>query len=359
MSFVEQEDVMQTFERVTKKTLALFRGVEFKADFPRMTYAQAMEEYGVDKPDTRFELRLKNVTDIVKNSTFKVFAEAISLGGIVNCIVIKKVGDSVSRKDLDEWGEYVKSLGAKGLAWAKKKLGSGVDGWQSPIAKFFDDATITAIEAHTGFSDEGDLILFGAGPWENTKATLGALRNLLGQKLNLIDKDKLNFLWVYDFPLLAKDSDSGKLVACHHPFTHPLPEDIHMLDTQPLKVRACAYDLVLNGNEVAGGSVRIHDSELQNKQFKLLGLTEQDTRSKFGFLLDALRFGAPPHAGMAYGLDRLVMVLTGATSIRDVIAFPKTQRAQCLLTQAPSEVDEKQLRELHIRLRSVEPAIKA
>ena len=350
MAFVEQEDVINTFERVVAKTLIDLSGRSINQPFPRMTYAQAMEEYGSDKPDTRFELKLKNLSHIVKDCGFKVFTEAVNTGGIVNAIVLKGGAEKFSRKDLDELTEFVRHYGSKGLAWAKKKEGTGKDSWQSPIAKFFDDNVLNEIEQNSGFNEVGDLILFGAGPHDLTKQSLGALRNQLGKKLNLIDDNLLNFLWVTEFPLLEKDAQSGRYVACHHPFTRPLEEDIHLLDTEPQKVRAAAHDLVLNGHEIAGGSVRIHESALQSKVFETIGLSEDEAKNKFGFLLDALQFGAPPHGGIAFGLDRFIMILTNSDSIRDVIAFPKTNKATDLMTNAPSEVTMEELRDLHIRV---------
>jgi aspartyl-tRNA synthetase len=353
MSFVEQQQILATMERVILGAVAEFKDdpsqVQKLGPIERRTFAEVMEDYGVDKPDLRFGLKLQNLTDVVQGTAFKVFAEAISTGGIVNAIVVPGVGESFSRKDIDELGEVAKNLGMKGLAWAKKKAGAGVDSWQSSIAKFLDAATIDAINKRLGAND-GDLILFGAGAYDQTKASLGALRNHLGARLELYDPTVLKFLWVLDFPLLEKDADSNRWIARHHPFTSPLPEDLPLLDKDPGKVRAAAYDLVLNGYEVAGGSIRIHDPEFQMQQFARLGLTEEDARAKFGFLLEALTFGAPPHGGMAFGLDRLVMCLVGTDAIRDVIPFPKTQKATCLMTDSPAKVPAESLRDLHIRV---------
>ena len=249
--------------------------------------------------------------------------------------------------------ELVKTYGAKGLAWAKVKAGSGVESWQSPVAKFLSDDTVNAIKERLG-AEENDLILFGAGDYDSTKASLSALRLYLGKRLELFDKKQFNFLWVVDFPLMEKDEESGRYVACHHPFTSPKEEDLHMLDNEPHKCRANAYDLVLNGNEVAGGSIRIHDQALQSRVFKAIGLTSEEAEEKFGFLLGALKFGAPPHGGMAFGLDRLAMLITGAETIKDVIAFPKTNKAACLMTQSPNVVTEKELGDLHIQLAKAE-----
>jgi aspartyl-tRNA synthetase len=308
-----------------------------------------MEDYGVDKPDMRFGLKLKNLTDLVGATEFKVFKDAVTSGGIVNCVVVPDCAEKFSRKDLDELGEVAKAHGGKGLAWIKKTTGSGVAGWNGPIAKFFDDKTCTAVEERAGI-ESGDLVLFGAGDYDSTKAMLGAVRNFLGAKLKLYNPKDLCFLWVTEFPLLERDTESNRWLARHHPFTSPRPEDIHLLKTDPGKVRASAYDLVLNGYEVAGGSVRIHDPEVQKQLFETIGLTEEEAQSKFGFLLEALRFGAPPHGGMAFGVDRMVMCLTGADAIRDVIAFPKTQKGTCLMTGAPSQVAQPQLKDLHVKI---------
>ena len=352
MSFVDQEKILNTFEEIVT---GVFKKVTKVAlpEFPRMTFQDAMENYGNDKPDTRFELKLQNLSEVVKGCGFKVFDGPLESGGIVNALCVKNAADSFSRKDIDAMTDLVKKYGAKGLAWAKVKSGSGVESWQSPVAKFLSDDTIDAIKTKLQ-AQENDLILFGAGDYDSTKASLSALRLYLGKRLELFDKNQFNFLWVVDFPLMEKDEESGRYVACHHPFTSPKAEDLHMLDSEPHKCRANAYDLVLNGNEVAGGSIRIHDQELQSRVFKAIGLTEDEAQEKFGFLLEALKFGAPPHGGMAFGLDRLAMLITGAETIKDVIAFPKTNKAACLMTQSPNEVTDKELKDLHIRLEKSE-----
>lgn len=353
MSFVDEEAILATFESVIRQAVTEFRdGNEIPA-FPRMNYDDAMEHYGVDKPDTRFEMKLQDISEIAAASGFKVFAEATSTGGIVNAIVVKGQAEAFSRKDIDELTDFVRQYGAKGLAWAKKGPGTGVAGWQSPVAKFLSDETVNAIDRKLGLQP-GDLVLFGAGAYDMTKASLGALRNHLGARLKLYDPAQLNFLWVQGFPLLEKDADSNRWIAKHHPFTSPRPEDIGFLSTDPGRVKASAYDLVLNGNEVAGGSIRIHDPEVQKKVFSTVGLTDEEAQAKFGFLLDALKFGAPPHGGIAFGLDRLTMILTGCDAIRDVIVFPKTQKGTCLMTGAPGEVSLDQLRDLHIRVHRLE-----
>jgi aspartyl-tRNA synthetase len=352
MSFVDKEGLMQTFERVISRVFRELTDGDIPATFPRMSYAEAMENYGNDKPDTRFELKLQNLSDVVAGTEFKVFQSALSQGGIVNAIKVAGRAEQFSRKDLDELTELVKQHGAKGLAWAKVKEGQGVASWQSPIAKFLGDELIDQINQHLS-AGANDLILFGAGDYKSTKASLAALRLELGRRLQLIPEHKYNFLWVTDFPLFERDPESGRLFSCHHPFTSPLTEDIPKLTSDPENVRAAAYDLVLNGHEVAGGSIRIHDQKLQSQVFEVLGLTPEDAQQKFGFLLEALRYGAPPHGGIAFGIARLIMILTGAESLRDVIPFPKTNKAACLMTEAPSEVEAEQLRDLHVRVQKL------
>jgi aspartyl-tRNA synthetase len=351
MSFVDEELITKTLEDVTRTAVTNFYDgkIDLAKPFPRHTYAQVMDDYGVDKPDMRFDLKLKNITDLVGKSEFKVFSDATASGGIVNCLVVPGAAEKFSRKDIDELGEVAKSHGGKGLAWIKKASGSGLASWSGPIAKFFKESDCMAIEERAGIKS-GDLILFGAGSYDSTKSMLGAVRNFLGAKLSLFNPKELYFLWVTEFPLLERDEENNRWLARHHPFTSPRPEDFHLMKTDPGKVRASAYDLVLNGYEVAGGSVRIHDPDIQKQLFTLIGLSEEEAHAKFGFLLDALRFGAPPHAGMAFGLDRMVMCLTGAAAIRDVIAFPKTLKGTCLLTGAPTIATLPQLKDLHIKV---------
>jgi aspartyl-tRNA synthetase len=311
-----------------------------------LSYVEAMDRFGVDNPDLRFDLELITITELVAKSQFKVFADVAAGGGLVKALNAKGCA-SFSRKELDDLTDFVKIYGAKGLAWVKVTE----EGWQSPIAKFFTADELAALNDKLG-AEVGDLLLFMADKPSIANEALGRLRGHLGQKLGLADKKDYKFVWITDFPLFEYDEGEKRHVAVHHPFTAPLEEDIPLLDSEPGKVRAQAYDLVLNGSEVGGGSIRIHDQAVQSRMFEMLGIDNEEAREKFGFLLDALSFGAPPHGGIAFGLDRLMMILTGADSIRDVIAFPKTQKATCLLSEAPNEVSEKQLQELGIRLRS-------
>ncbi len=345
LSFVDRDDVMSVMEGMIAKVFKSAINVDLTRPVPRITYAEAIDRYGVDNPDLRFEMELVNITDIVKNSGFKVFADVAAKGGLVKALNAKGCA-TFSRKELDDLTSFVAIYGAKGLAWVKVQEDGS---WQSPIAKFFTTEELAAIDAALD-AQPGDLLLFGADKPTIANEALGRLRGHLGNKLGLTDPNKYKFVWVTDFPLLEWDEEAQRHVAVHHPFTAPLDEDITLLDTEPGKARAKAYDLVLNGSEIGGGSIRIHNQAVQSRMFDLLGIGEEEARQKFGFLLDALEFGAPPHGGIAFGLDRVMMILTGAGSIRDVIAFPKTQKATCLMSEAPGVVDEKQLRELGIRL---------
>ncbi len=344
LSFCDQEDIFKIIEGMM---VAVFRGalgVELNPPFPRLIYQDAISCYGVDKPDVRFGLELREVSDLVKESRFKIFTEALEKEGVVKAINAKGCA-SFSRKEVDDLADWVTSQGGGGLAWVKVTS----EGWNSPIAKFFNEAESSALSERMK-AEEGDLLLFMAGSEKIVNETLGGLRILLGKKLKLVGDDQYNFVWITDFPLLEYDPDARRWVAVHHPFTSPRDEDIPLLDQEPGKVRAQAYDLVLNGSEIGGGSIRIHQREIQTKMFEKLGISPEERMNKFGFLLEALEYGAPPHGGIALGMDRLIMILCGADSIRDTIAFPKTQKAFCTLTEAPSEVDEDQLRELFIKL---------
>jgi len=345
LSFVDRDDVMSIMEGMIANIFKSAINADVTLPIPHMTYAEAVDRYGVDNPDLRFDMELVNLTDLVKGCGFKVFASVVDDGGLVKAINAKGCA-TFSRKELDGLTDFVAIYGAKGMAWVKiQEDGS----WQSPIAKFFTEQQLADIGSAL-HAEPGDLLLFGADKPAVTNEALGRLRGHLGNKLGLTDPDSYKFLWVTDFPLLEWDGEQRRHLAVHHPFTAPLDEDIPLLDTDPGKARAKAYDLVLNGSEIGGGSIRIHDQAVQSRMFKLLGIGEEEARQKFGFLLDALEFGAPPHGGIAFGLDRVMMILTGAGSIRDVIAFPKTQKATCLMSEAPGTVDEKQLRELGIRL---------
>ncbi len=345
MSFVDSDDVMSVMENMIARIFKESIGIEVDTPMARMTYSEAMDRFGVDNPDLRFDLELVNLSDIAAGCGFKVFKDAVANGGLVKGINAKECA-RFSRKDLDNLTDFVKIYGAKGLAWVKITA----DGWQSPIAKFFTPGELEQINQAMD-AEVGDLLMFVADSATITNEALGRLRGHLGDILGFTDKNTFKFVWITDFPLLEWDEEAKRHTAVHHPFTAPRDEDIPLLDSDPGKVRAKAYDLVLNGSEIGGGSIRIHDQSVQSKMFSMLGIGTEEAREKFGFLLDALEYGAPPHGGLAFGLDRLVMILTGSDSIRDVIAFPKTQKATCLLSGAPGKVAEKQLQELSIRLR--------
>lgn len=346
MSFVEQEDVIQLGEQMLKSVMKDVKGIAIEEAFPRMTYAEAMERYGSDKPDTRFGMELIDVSELGQMMDFKVFKGAVENGGQVKAIVVEDGAHKYTRKDIDGLTEFVNIYGAKGLAWVKVVE----DGLNGPIARFFDEMHVDKLQSLTQ-AKAGDLVLFVADSKEVVAQSLGALRVKLAKELNLLDPNQFNFLWVTDWPLLEYDEELHRYVAAHHPFTSPKPEDLDRLERAPETVQAQAYDIVLNGFELGGGSIRIHDGEIQSKMFKALGFSEESAQEQFGFLLDAFKFGAPPHGGIALGLDRLVMLLTGASNLRDTIAFPKTASATDLLTDAPSEVSEKQLDELSLRIK--------
>ncbi|NEF77274.1 aspartate--tRNA ligase [Staphylococcus aureus] len=346
MSFVDQEDVMQMGEEMLKKVVKEVKGVEINGAFPRMTYKEAMRRYGSDKPDTRFEMELIDVSQLGRDMDFKVFKDTVENDGEIKAIVAKGAAEQYTRKDMDALTEFVNIYGAKGLAWVKVVE----DGLTGPIGRFFETENVETLLTLTG-AEAGDLVMFVADKPNVVAQSLGALRVKLAKELGLIDETKLNFLWVTDWPLLEYDEDAKRYVAAHHPFTSPKEADIAMLGTAPEEAEANAYDIVLNGYELGGGSIRIHDGELQEKMFEVLGFTKEQAQEQFGFLLDAFKYGAPPHGGIALGLDRLVMLLTNRTNLRDTIAFPKTASATCLLTNAPGEVSDKQLEELSLRIR--------
>ncbi|HDE7469773.1 TPA: aspartate--tRNA ligase [Staphylococcus aureus] len=346
MSFVDQEDVMQMGEEMLKKVVKEVKGVEINGAFPRMTYKEAMRRYGSDKPDTRFEMELIDVSQLGRDMDFKVFKDTVENDGEIKAIVAKGAAEQYTRKDMDALTEFVNIYGAKGLAWVKVVE----DGLTGPIGRFFETENVETLLTLTG-AEAGDLVMFVADKPNVVAQSLGALRVKLAKELGLIDETKLNFLWVTDWPLLEYDEDAKRYVAAHHPFTSPKEADIAKLGTAPEEAEANAYDIVLNGYELGGGSIRIHDGELQEKMFEVLGFTKEQAQEQFGFLLDAFKYGAPPHGGIAIGLDRLVMLLTNRTNLRDTIAFPKTASATCLLTNAPGEVSDKQLEELSLRIR--------
>jgi len=347
MSFAGEEDVMAVAEGMMARMFQVVLGLSIPTPFPRLSYAEALGRYGLDKPDTRFDLHLADISDIVADSEFKVFAEVVKKGGVVKVLNAKGCID-MSRKEIDDLTAFAAVYRAKGLAWIKVRDGQ----WQSPIAKFFTEEKKTAM-AKRADMQPGDLILFVADQPQIANEALGQLRNHLGSRLGLIDEKTYNFIWITHFPLMEYDETEKRYQALHHPFTAPLEEDYPLLETDPLSVRSRAYDLVLNGAEVGGGSIRIHSRRLQERVFQALGLAAEEYEEKFGFLLSALESGAPPHGGIAFGFDRLMAILCEEPSIRDVIAFPKTQKAACLLTGAPSSATGDQLNELAIRLRKL------
>ncbi|MBC6309500.1 aspartate--tRNA ligase [Listeria sp. FSL L7-1582] len=342
-SFLTKEEIQEVTEEMLVAVVEATKGIKIEKPFPHMTYAEAMDRFGSDKPDVRFGLELKNMAEAVANVDFKVFTNAIESGGEVKAINAKGAAANYSRKDIDALGEFVGRYGAKGLAWMKVEE----DGFKGPIAKFFTPENQEAV-AGVLDAEVGDLLLFVADKAEVVAASLGALRSKLGQELGLIDQNELAFLWVTDWPLFEYDEEAGRFVSAHHPFT--MPQDASLLETAPEKAMAEAYDIVLNGYEIGGGSLRIYKKEMQQQMFRALGFTDEEATDQFGFLLEALEFGTPPHGGIALGLDRIIMILAGRNNLRDTIAFPKTGSAADPLTNAPSEVSAAQLAELELAI---------
>ena len=343
MSFVSEDDVMTINEGFLKKLMHEHKGIDIETPFPRMTWQEAMDRYGSDKPDTRFGMELCDITDCVRDMDFVVFKSAIESGGSVRAINTE--GHSFSRKEIDHLTEFVKTYKAKGLVY----ITFGEEGVKSSASKFLTDDVLAKIKEKTG-AKTGDTLFIVADKNKIVYDALGALRCEVGRRAGVIDKDKFNFLWVTEFPLLEWSEEDERFYAMHHPFTAPMDEDIEYIESDPGRVRARAYDIVLNGVELGGGSIRINNSELQDRMFRCLGFTEEEAQVRFGFLINAFRFGAPPHGGMAYGLDRLCMLIQGLDNIRDVIAFPKVQNASELMSNAPDGVDPAQLKELHIAI---------
>ncbi|MFD7520953.1 aspartate--tRNA ligase [Paenibacillus chitinolyticus] len=353
-SFLSQDQLLDMMEQLLVRLFRETVGAEIPTPFQRLTYAEAMDKYGSDKPDLRFGLELSTVTDIVADSDVKVFNMVAKNGGIVKALNAKGCGATWSRKELDDLQPFASRYGGKGLAWITVKEGE----WKGPIVKFFKEEEIAALTERLNV-EEGDLLVFSADKPKVVYDVLGNLRLKVGRDLGLIDDKAYKFLWVVDFPMFEYDEDEKRYVAMHHPFTRPKDEDLHLFETDPGQMRAQAYDIVLNGYEVGGGSMRIYQREVQEKMFAALGFTPEKAKEKFGFLLEAFEYGTPPHGGMAYGFDRLVMLLAGRTNLRETIAFPKTASASDPLTDAPSEVDEKQLEQLSIRIALKQPAAKA
>ena len=345
LSFVDMDDIMELNERFMQRVFKEIKGIDIKTPFLKMEYSEAMDRFGSDKPDTRFGLELKNLSDIVANCGFGVFTGALENGGSVRAINAEGLGEKLTRKTIDALGEFVKTYRAKGLAWIKWNP----DGVQSPIAKFLTEDEMNAILERMN-AKEGDVIFIVADKNNVVFDSLGALRLEIAKRFDLIDKDRFDFLWVTNFPLLEYDEEANRYVAMHHPFTCPNDDDIPLLDTDPGKVRAKAYDIILNGVELGGGSIRIHNAQLQEKMFSVLGFTKEQAWDRFGFLMGAFKYGTPPHGGMAYGFDRMVMLIAGLDNIREVIAFPKVQNASELMSNAPDFIDDKQIEELHISL---------
>jgi aspartyl-tRNA synthetase len=344
MSFIEEEELFGLVENMMATIYKETLNITVETPFPILKYQDAIDRFGSDKPDLRFGLEIVDLADTVAGTEFKVFADVLKSGGQIRALNAKKSTEVLSRKALDDMTELAKTYGAKGMAWIKVNT----DGLQSPITKFFKPEMLDAMIAKLG-AEVGDTVVFIADKPKVVADALAHLRLDIGKRLNLIDESKISLAWVTEFPLLEYVEEEKRYVAMHHPFTAPMAEDLDKLDSDPGSLKARAYDLILNGNEIGGGSIRIHQNDVQQKMFKLLGIDKEEAESKFGFLLEALQYGAPPHGGIAFGLDRIAMILTGSASIREVIAFPKTQKATCLMTEAPSEVDKKQLKELKLK----------
>ncbi len=344
MAFIDEEELFQLAETMMAAIYKETLDITIETPIPILKYQDAIDRFGSDKPDLRFGLEIVDLADPVAGTEFKVFADVLKKGGQIRALNAKNSGEVLSRKALDDMTDLAKTYGAKGMAWIKVNA----DGLQSPITKFFKKEMLDGMMSKLG-AEVGDTIVFIADTPKVVADALAHLRLDIGKRLNLIDESKICLAWITEFPLLEYDAEEKRYVAMHHPFTAPMAEDFDQMESDPGSLRARAYDLVLNGNEIAGGSIRIHQSDVQQKMFKLLGIEKAEAEAKFGFLLEALQYGAPPHGGIAFGLDRIAMILTGSASIRDVIAFPKTQKATCLMTEAPSEVDIKQLKELKLK----------
>ncbi len=351
MSFVEQDDVIAVNEGFLQRVFKEVLDVDIQLPLPSMTWQDAMDKYGSDKPDVRFGFEIKDISDIAKDCSFKVFKDTVENGGTVRLINVNGYADKFPRKEIDKLGEFVKTYRAKGLAWMKLAADGSMT---SSFAKFLSEDEIAAIKERAGAKENDLLFVVADADWQTAAVALGALRCELAKRLGLAKKDDFKLLWVTEFPQFEYSEEENRLVAMHHPFTAPMDEDIPLLDTDPAKVRAKAYDIILNGCELGGGSIRIHDPELQTKMFEALGFTEEKAKEQFGHLITAFSYGAPPHGGLAYGLDRLCMLLAGLDSIRDVIAFPKVQNASDLMMNCPDVVDDKQLDDLSIAVTRVE-----